>query len=890
MSLRKIVFSAGLIVTATLVASMSVSAQQTSSFPFQNPSLPVSQRVDDLVGRMTLEEKASQMRHQAPAIPRLAIPAYDWWSEGLHGIARSGYATVFPQAIGLAATWDPNLVHRVSTVIAEEARAKYEEAVRQDIHSIFFGLTIWSPNINIFRDPRWGRGQETYGEDPYLTSRLGVAFVKGLQGDDAKYYETIATPKHFAVHSGPESERHRFNATPSAFDLEDTYLPAFRATITEGKADSIMCAYNAIDGIPACASPLLLKQKLRDAWKFQGFVTSDCGAIADFYSKGSQGFSSTGGHHYSADAAHASATAVLAGTDTSCGDEYDALPQAVKEGLLPESALDTAVKRLFTARIKLGMFDPPSSVAYARIPFDQVDSAAHREFAREVANKAMVLLKNDHETLPLRDVKTLAVVGPNAASLIALEGNYNGAPSHPVLPVDGITQEFADAKVLYAQGSPYVNGVSLPVPRTALHVKGEYFANTNFSGAPVFTREEHGIEFDWNAAAPAQGVPANAFSVRWTGTLAVPAPGDYTFNVNTADCYPCHDRESFAVSFDGKIVSKLDTGQPKEVRSHTHPDFVLHFADTQPHTFQLEYTHESPLFGGGISFRWKPPLEPLRDEAVAAAKQADAVIAFVGLTSELEGEEMPVHVKGFSGGDRTDIDLPDAQKHMLEAVAATGKPLVVVLLNGSALAVNWAQQHAAAILEAWYPGEEGGAAIAETLSGKNNPAGRLPLTFYASTEQLPPFDDYSLQNRTYRYFKGKPLYGFGYGLSYTHFSYSGLELATSNVKAGEPVEVHVTVRNDGKIAGDEVAELYLAAAGGQGNPALRGMTRLHLAPGESQAVSFTLTPRDLSTVDQQGKRSIQPGKYSVMIGGAQPSAAEHVTGSFDVTGSEAMPE
>ena len=511
------------------------------------------------MGRMTLEEKASQMRHEAPGIPRLGIAAYDWWSEGLHGIARSGYATVFPQAIGLAATWDPGLIHQVSTVIGEEARAKYEEAIHHDIHSIYFGLTIWSPNINIFRDPRWGRGQETYGEDPFLTSRLGVAFVTGLQGMDGKYYRTIATPKHFAVHSGPESERHRFNVVSSRFDLEDTYLPAFRATITEGKADSIMCAYNAVDGVPACASPLLLDQKLRSAWKFQGFVTSDCGAISDFYS--------TIGHHYSPDAAHASAKAVLAGTDTSCGDEYDALPQAVKEGLLHEGAIDTAVKRLFTARMKLGMFDPPSSVEYARLPFDHVNSAAHREFARDVAEKSMVLLKNEKGTLPLHDVKTLAVVGPNAASLIALEGNYNGVPSHPVLPVDGIMREFPNAKVIYAQGSSYVNGVSLPVPRTALRVKGEYFDNAKFTGQPVLTREEQGIDFDWNAASPAKGMPANAFSVRWTGTLEVPAPGDYTFDVAMADCYPCHDREAYAVSFDGKLASRQDSGEPKATRS-----------------------------------------------------------------------------------------------------------------------------------------------------------------------------------------------------------------------------------------------------------------------------------------------------------------------------------
>jgi beta-glucosidase len=889
MSLRTIPLLANFCAGA-LLALPPAFAQQATSYPFQNSSLPVAQRVDDLVSRMTLEEKASQMRHAAPAILRLGIPAYDWWSEGLHGIARSGYATVFPQAIGLAATWDPALLHRVSSVIADEARAKNVDALKHDNHSIFFGLTIWSPNINIFRDPRWGRGQETYGEDPYLTSRLGVAFVEGLQGDDPKYYEAIATPKHYAVHSGPESERHRFNATPSAFDLEDTYLPAFRATIMEAKADSIMCAYNAIYGFPACASPLLLKQKLRGAWKFDGFVTSDCGAIGDFYSIEKQGFSGTAGHRFSSDAAHASATAVLAGTDTSCGDEYDALPQAVKEGLLPESALDTAVKRLFTARIRLGLFDPPTQVEYAQLPFSHVDSEEHRALARDVAEKSMVLLKNDQHTLPLRNIKRLAVIGPNAESLIALEGNYNGVPSHPMLPLDGIEREFASTRVLYAQGAPYVESVSLPVPRTALHVKGEYFANANFSGAPVLAREEHGIDFDWNAAPPATGMPATAFSVRWTGTVSVPAPGDYAFSVDIGDCYPCQDRETYALSFDGKVVTKQDSGEPKESRGHASPDFTLHFADMQPHAIRLEYTHQSPIFGAGISLRWKPPVAALRDEAVAAAKQADAVIAFVGLTSQLEGEEMPIHVPGFSGGDRTDIDLPAAQKELLESVAATGKPLVVVLLNGSALAVKWAEQHAAAILEAWYPGEEGGTAIAETLSGRNNPAGRLPVTFYASADQLPPFEDYSMSNRTYRYFKGKPLYGFGYGLSYTHFAYSDLKLAKTNVNAGEPLTAQVTLRNDGGVAGDEVAELYLAQPAAQGNPVLRGMARVHLASGASQTLSFTLTPRDLSTVDPQGKRAIRPGEYSVMIGGAQPSVVEHVTGSFAVTGSEPMPE
>jgi beta-glucosidase len=435
-----------------------------------------------------------------------------------------------------------------------------------------------------------------------------------------------------------------------------------------------------------------------------------------------------------------------------------------------------------------------------------------------------------------------------------------------------------------------VEGVSLPVPRTAIRVKGEYFDNVKLAGNPVLTREDREIDFDWNAASPAKGIPANDFGVRWRGTLQAPAPGDYAFDVATADCYPCNDRETYAVTFDGKLVSKQDSGEPKEAREHTNPEFTLHFADTRPHPFEMEYTHQSPIFGAGISLRWKPPVEPLREEAVATARQADAVIVFVGLTSELEGEEMPVHVKGFAGGDRTDIDLPDVQRQLMKSLAATGKPLIVVLMNGSALAINWAQQHAAAILEAWYPGEEGGAAIADTLSGKNNPAGRLPVTFYASTDQLPPFDDYSMQNRTYRYFKGKPLYGFGYGLSYTRFAYSNLRLSATQIKAANAVEAKVTVRNEGPAAGDEVAELFLTAPGAVGNPPLRGLTRVHLAPGESRDLSFTLTPRDISTVDQQGKRTVQPGKYSVMIGGGQPGTTEHVTATFQVTGSAIMPE
>jgi beta-glucosidase len=864
-----------------------------AKLPYQDPSLSPEKRAADLVSRMTLEEKVSQTMNASAAIPRLGVPAYDWWSEGLHGIARSGYATVFPQAIGNAATWDDKLVGDIGTVVSTEARAKYNQAMRDNIHSIYFGLTIWSPNINIFRDPRWGRGQETYGEDPFLTSRMGVAFVEGLQGDDPHYLKTVATPKHYVVHSGPEPDRHKFNVDPTPYDLEDTYLPAFRATVMEGHADSIMCAYNSIYGEPACANKMLLQQTLRKDWGFNGYVTSDCGAIDDFFSKL--------GHHYSADAEHASASAMLAGTDTNCGNTYKALVNAVKAGLIPESALNTAVERLFTARFRLGMFDPATMDAYARIPMSADDSAEHRALALKAARESMVLLKNADGFLPLKaDGKTIAVIGPNAASLAALEGNYNAVPSHPVLPLDGMREEFKKTKIVYAQGSAYVAELPLPVPETAFHpaersdaagLKGEYFASAAMTGRPVLTRTDHQIDFDWNAASPAEGVPMKDFGVRWTGTIVVPAAGDYPLNIEFSHCYPCEDSETFKVFLDGKEVSHFGTSEAAESRPSASPAFTLHFDDTKPHAFRVEYTHRAKLFGAGITLGWKPPVEALRAQAVAAAKQADVVVAFVGLSPNLEGEEMPIHVKGFLGGDRTDIELPDVQTQLLEAVAGTGKPLVVVLMNGSALAVNWAQKNANAILEAWYPGEAGGQAIAETLDGTNNPAGRLPLTFYRSIDQVPAFEDYSMKGRTYRYFNGDPLYGFGYGLSYTKFDYSNLKLSSTVVDAGEDLTVEADVRNTGDRAGDEVAELYLTPPASAIAPRqeLEGFMRVHLQPGETQHVRFTLHPRALSLVDAAGKRSVQPGNYSVFVGGGQPEPGTGVAKDFTIHGNQALP-
>ncbi len=874
-----------------LLAPSLVHAQDSKLF--LDPTQPTDKRVDDLVSRMTLEEKITQMVNTSPAIPRLGVPAYDWWNEGLHGVARSGYATMFPQAIGMAATWDTPLIGQIGQTISTEARAKYNEAVRHDIHSIYYGLTIWSPNINIFRDPRWGRGQETYGEDPFLTSRLGISFVKGLQGTNPDFFKVIATPKHFAVHSGPESDRHRFNATPTAHDLWETYLPAFRATIVDAKAGSIMCAYNALDGFPACASHELLDQILRGYWGFKGFVTSDCGAIDDFFEAKA--------HHTSADKATAAAEGIKRGTDTNCGSTYLALGEAVKRGLVTEAEIDVSLKRLFRARFQLGLFDPPAQVPYNSIPFSVVGSSEHHALALETARKSMVLLKNEGGALPLKhSLRTIAVVGPNAASLSALEGNYNAVPRNPVLPVDGIIAEFPQAKVLYAQGAPYAEGVAVPVPRTLLHpanqpkvegLTGEYFDGTNFDAKPVFSRVDKQIDFDWNSASPVPGVAPNAFAVRWTGTITPPAPGTYSFAMRLAHCYPCGDHERFSVYVDGKPIAGFASPANAESRESGTPRFKVNFPDNNPREIRVEYTHTAKLFGAGISMEWVPEPEPLRNEAVAIAQKADVVLAFVGLSPELEGEEMPIKVEGFSGGDRTDIKLPGAQQQMLEALAATGKPIVVILMNGSALATQWAQAHVGAILEAWYPGEAGAQAIAETLSGKNNPGGRLPITFYESVEQLPSFSDYSMANRTYRYFKGTPLYGFGYGLSYTTFRYSGVKLSSSHLHAGDTLTVEADVQNVGSRAGDEVAQLYLTPPQTEVSPklALNGFTRVHLAPGQKQHIQFTLDPRTLSQVDAKGVRAVTPGSYKLALGGGQPTEATDVTVEFTIEGTQELP-
>ncbi|MFL6333419.1 MAG: glycoside hydrolase family 3 C-terminal domain-containing protein [Pyrinomonadaceae bacterium] len=854
-----------LCLSTLLLSGLPVAAQtratDSATPAYLNPRLPIRRRVEDLVSRMTLEEKVSQMMNKAAAVERLNVPAYDWWNEALHGVAYAGHATVFPQAIGLGATWDEDLVKSVATAISDEARAKYNDAVRRDFRKRFYGLTFWSPNINIFRDPRWGRGQETYGEDPYLTSRLGVAFVRGMQGDDPKYLKTIATPKHYAVHSGPESQRHTFDAHPPERDLEETYLPAFRATVVEGKAGSVMCAYNRLNGEPLCASPRMLKEVLRGEWGFGGYVVSDCDAVADIYKK----------HNFKKTEEEASAAAVKTGTDLTCGYEYRALPAAVKAGLITEAEIDTAVKRLFEARFRLGLFDPPESVPYARIPIEVNDSASNRELAARAARESIVLLKNEKNALPLRkDVQSIAVIGPNADSLEVLLGNYHGIPSKWTTPLEGIRRKVSPrTRVTYALGTTLTGDAILPVPASALYqnadrsargLQGEYFDNKDLQERPVATRTDEQLNFDWFTDAPVAGINTDNFSARWTGYFVPPASGRYQFGVRADD--------GVRVFLDDRPI--VDSWRDGSTRTLTQ---AIDFEAGRAYKLRVEYYER--YASATAKLVWGPPglNVSLREEALKAAREADVVVMALGLSPSLEGEEMDVKVKGFSGGDRTSLDLPDAQEDLLKAVVATGKPVVLVLVNGGALAVNWAQANVPAIVEAWYPGEEGGTALADVLFGDYNPAGRLPVTFYKSVEQLPPFEDYRMEGRTYRYFRGEPLYPFGHGLSYTRFEYSNPTASRIVVRAGSGLTVSADVQNVGPRAGDEVVQLYLTdvkASAPVPVRALKGVRRVHLKPGEKRRVTFNLTPGDLMMVDEKGKRRLEEGEFRFSIGGKQP--------------------
>lgn len=839
-------------------AAMEGDAAEPSAL-YRDPAANPAARAADLVARMTLAEKASQVQHDAPAIPRLDVPAYDWWNEGLHGVARAGEATVFPQAIGLAATWDPLLLQNVADAIATEHRGIYT-ASRDGAGGTtrYRGLTVWSPNVNIFRDPRWGRGQETYGEDPYLTSRMGVAFIRGLQGDDPLRPKTVAAVKHFAVHSGPEASRHSDNIHPSARDLTETYLPAFHAAVTEAKAQSLMCAYNALDGVPACGSKPYLQTILRDEWKFKGWVVSDCAAVADFYLPTSHAYVKTG--------EEAVARAFEAGTDLICdfGANTTSDPattvNAVRQGLLDEKLLDASLLKLFETRYRLGTMDRVQTGPYSAISKTDVDTPAHRALALDAARKSMVLLKNDG-LLPLKTApRHIAVIGPNADSVDALVGNYNGTPSRPQTLLSGLRARFPGARIDYVEGTGWVAPPLEDIPDAAFCLDAacsrrgliqEEFAAPDFQGH-ASTKEVLNAVFSWGRPTrqPRDG------TVRWSGWLNPAESGRYRFR------YTGHS--GYRIFIDDRLVADVwDIAWPTS-------DNEVELVAGKPVKIRVEAAQKGSR--GTEQLRWSPP-GSAEDKAIAAARDADLIVFAGGLTARLEGEEMQVSAPGFAGGDRTSLDLPAPQQSLLEALHATGRPVVLVLMNGSAMSVNWADQNLPAIVEAWYPGGEGGQAIAELIAGDFSPAGRLPITFPKSADQLPPFRDYSMKGRTYRYSAAEPLYPFGYGLSYTQFSYSAVALDKTRVTAGDQAQMTVEVRNSGSRAGDEVVQLYASRALPDApRRTLVGFQRITLQPGEAQTLAFSVNAKAMSVVDANGNRVVEPGVVDLWVGGGQPGA------------------
>lgn len=826
---------------------------QEIDWRFQDPELDFETRTEILVQQLTLEEKVSQLVHEAPAIERLNISSYNWWNEALHGVARSGYATVFPQSISVAASFDKDLLERIGTVTSDEARAKHHDFIRKGKRGIYTGLTFWSPNINIFRDPRWGRGHETYGEDPYLTGKLASSFIKGLQGDDPKYLKTIATSKHFAVHSGPESLRHGFDVDVSDVDLYETYLEAFRMTVVDANVQSIMSAYNRFRGAPASASSFLLDEMLRERWGFEGYVVSDCGAIGDILYN----------HKIVESKAEAARISLEGGCDLNCGSTYLSLLSLAEQGLLNQKALDKAVSRLFLSRFKLGMFDPEEQVPFSGLSADIVGAETHLYLAREAAQKSIVLLKNENNLLPLNKhtLKKIAVIGPNADNWESLVGNYHGTPIEPVTFLKGLQRKLSPAvEVAYARGSHFSDEVYAlePIPSVYFETDGgrqgldaEYYDNMDWEGTPVLKRLDDAIDFWWEHD-PISKELSDFFSVKWTGYLIPPATGEYELATFA--------KMGMSLKIDGQEISN-GKGMVHET-TYAREKIRLEKGKRYP----IEVRYFSDDSNAECRLLWTRTDTNLESDAVKLARESDLSIVVLGLSQRLEGE----------GGDREDIALPKVQTDLLKAIHATGKPVIVVLNAGSALAVNWAKEHVDALLSVGYPGEQGGNALADVLFGDYNPAGRLPITYYTALDELPAFEDYAMSDRTYRYYKGEPLFPFGFGLSYTQFSYSNL-YATSILKAGNNLTVRFSLTNTGDRAGDEVVQVYLSdlkASTPRPQHQLVAFDRVYLRPNEKRELTFEIDARAFSLINPQGKRVIESGAFELHIGGGQPQFTE----------------
>ena len=867
---------------ACLISQSSTFAQVKAKY--LDAALPTEERVNDLVSKLTLPQKIKLLQYRGTAIKTngLDIPDYNWWNECLHGVARAGKATVFPQAIGLAATWDTALIKKVADAISDEARAKYTYFSTKEKRGIYEGLNFWTPNINIFRDPRWGRGMETYGEDPYLTGKIAASFIRGLQGDNPNYFKTIATIKHFVVHSGPESSRHRFNADVSDRDFYTTYTPAFKRAIKEANVYSLMCAYNRFRDKPCCGSDFLLTDLLRNKWGFKGFIVTDCGAINNFYVKGR--------HEVVETPEEASALAIKAGVDLECGNVFDALDKAIAKNLVTEADLDVAIKRLFTARFKLGFFDDAATIAYTKIPYSVVESEAHKKLSLLTAKKSIVLLKNgrfqgqDDNILPLKkNIKTIAVIGPNANDAEVLLANYHGYPSHVVTPLDGIRKKLPGAKVLYARGSAHAEG--LPVvdiissmylftDATAMQagLKAFYYNNKKYEGNPVISRVDKQINFDWIGKPPLASMDEGNFSVTWSGYLKAPATGEFVLDM--------YGNNQYELSIEDKQLLKFNTEHGAE-----HKYISIAFKKDQLYKMEIRFASfgTSPV----VKLNWQMPGIDYKNDALTIARRADVVIMCMGLSPRIEGEEMKIAIDGFSGGDRTKLKLPDVQENLVKEIVGLGKPVILVMVNGSAVAINWEEKNVPAIIETWYAGEEAGSAIADILFGDYNPAGKLPVTFYTSEKDIPDFDNYDMKGRTYRYFEGNPLYRFGYGLSYTTFAYSNF-VSRATYSTNKPFNLSATVINTGKYDGEEVVQLYIKDKNSSFSVpinSLKGFERIMLKKGEKKTVTFNLMPQDFSIIDNQGKELVEAGEYEISIGGGQPGK-ETVKKIISLTGED----
>jgi len=827
---------------------------------YKDASLSPEKRAELLVKELTLEEKAQLMMDGSRPVERLGIKPYNWWNEALHGVARAGLATVFPQPIGMAASFDPETVYEVFNAVSDEARAKNTYYLSQDSRERYQGLTMWTPTVNIYRDPRWGRGIETYGEDPYLTSRMGVMVVKGLQGPaDGKYDKLHACAKHFAVHSGPEWNRHSFNTENiKPRDLYETYLPPFEALVKEGKVKEVMCAYNRFEGDPCCGSDRLLMQILRGEWGFDGIVVSDCGAIADFYNDR--------GHHTHPDAESASASAVISGTDLECGSSYKALVESVKKGLIAEETVDTSVKRLLKARFELGEMDDLKRVSWSQIPFSVVASAAHDSLALNIARKSMTLLMNKDNSLPLkRGGLTVAVMGPNANDSVMQWGNYNGMPPHTVTILDGVRNMLgADDRLIYEQGCPWVERTLIQSAFSQCKsdkgpgFSARYWNNLTREGDPVTTAQvTTPFRFCTSGATVfAPGVNLTDFSATYNSVFTPEQSGEIVLEVY---CYG-----SGKLRVNGEEVKGFSNKHGARKTTH-----AMKVQAGKPYDIELdfEYLRSDAQLNFDLGFKKDVDIR----KSVERVKDADVVIFASGISPSLEGEEMGVNLPGFKKGDRTDIELPAVQRELIDALYRAGKKIILVNCSGSPIGLEPETKKCEAILQAWYPGQQGGTAVAEVLFGAYNPAGRLPVTFYRNVSQLPDFEDYNMTGRTYRYMQDAPLFPFGYGLSYTTFGYGKVTLDKNKLTAGQSLKLTVPVTNTGGCAGEEVVQVYLRKQGDAEGPikTLRAFKRVSIPVGETLTVEFDLKDKELEWWDEQSNTvRVCPGNYDIMVGGS----------------------